>query len=560
MGTQQSFDYIIVGAGAAGCVLAYRLAQDPSVRVLLIEAGGPDRHPFIHMPRGLAKIIANPALIWPFMTEAEAACDGGQEFWARGRTLGGSSSINGMVYVRGQADDYEELAQIAGPAWGWRHIGAAYRAFENHELGPDDTRGADGPLKLTLPPERTELTEATIEAGVALGLERATDVNAPEAQERIGYLPRTISQGQRQSAAVAFLKPVLQRPNLTVVTNHTVDRLIFDGQRAVGVQALVGQGTVRYRAEREVLLCAGALSSPAILQRSGVGPGAHLRALGIEPVCDSPDVGANLREHRGVVMQWRIPDHLSQNREFRGARLMMNAGRYFLSRSGPLTGAAYEVGAWFKSRPDAERPDGQILIAPFSFDYSQPKLGVEAQGGMNMCVYMLRPESQGTVLIRSDAPTALPSVRPNFATAQADRQAVLDTIRYAREFTSQAPLARIIQAETRPGPDYQSDEELRAAYRKFGYANYHASGTCRMGTDPSAVLDSRLRVRGVEGVRVADTSAFPFLLAGNTNGPAMAVAWRAADLILEDAGNRSPGASSQSNRPGEGVGLPSVAG
>lgn len=537
MKNQGRFDYVIIGAGAAGCVLAYRLSEDPAVRVLLVEAGGADRHPFIHMPRGLAKIIANPALIWPYMTEAEAASNGAQEFWARGRTLGGSSSINGMVYVRGQATDYNALAQVTGDdAWSWDHVGSAYRALERHELGPAPTRGSDGPLRITLPEERTELAEAAIEAGEALGLSRVEDVNDPLAGDRIGYMPRTIAGGRRQSAAVAFLKPVRQRPNLVVVTNHSVDRLVMDGTRAVGVRALSPEGPVEYHAEREVLVCAGALASPAILQRSGIGPADHLRSLGIDVIHDSPDVGGNLREHRGVVMQWRIPDALSMNREFRGGHLLMNVARYGLGRTGPMTGAAYDVGGWFRSRPDLQQPDSQILIAPVSFDYTSPKLAVEPIGGMNICVYMLRPESQGTVRIRSAEPSELPSVRPNFITADADQQAVVDTIRYARKLVSQEPLARLVQAETRPGPDYESEEEIHAAYRKFGYSNYHASGTCRMGSDETSVLDSRLRVRGVEGVRVIDTSSFPFLLSGNTNGPAMALAWRAADVIMESAG------------------------
>ncbi|MEX1148171.1 MAG: GMC family oxidoreductase N-terminal domain-containing protein, partial [Sphingomonadales bacterium] len=362
------FDYVIVGGGAAGCVLAYRLTADPDVRVLVIEAGGPDRHPFIHMPKGIARVMADLRYIWPYMTEPEEATDGLAESWTRGRTLGGSSSINGMVYVRGQDADFNELARRAGDDWNWPRIGNAYRELEAHELGPAATRGDRGPLRISMPPERPPLMEAAIAAGQTMGLERKQDVNDPEDCERIGYAPRTIWKGRRQSAATAFLKPALKRPNLTVVTGVAVDRVLFDGRRAVGITGSRVGEAVEYRAEREVILCAGALSSPAILQRSGVGPADHLRSLGINVRHDSPEVGENVREHRGFVMQWRVRDALSWNHHFRGVRLFGNALRYFLTHGGPLAGSAYEVGGWLRSHGDAGRPDMQILVAPFSFD------------------------------------------------------------------------------------------------------------------------------------------------------------------------------------------------
>ncbi len=537
------FDYVIVGAGAAGCVMANRLSADPGTRVLLLEAGGRDRHPFIHMPKGIAKVMADPAFIWPFMTQAEPASNDVAESWARGRTLGGSSAVNGMVYVRGQAADFQALADIAGDEWGWDRIGAAYKAMEGHELGPARTRGGDGPLRISMPTIRTKLTEAVISAGQALGLERRDDVNDPADSQRIGYAPRTIWKGKRQSAAVAFLAPVRARPNLTVLTGVAVDRILFDKHRAVGVAARKDGVAVTFKALSEVILAAGALSTPALLQRSGVGPAGLLRQHGIAVRHDSAEVGANLREHRGMVMQWRVKDHLSQNRDFQGLRLLANTARYYLTHDGPMANAAYEIGAWFKSRPDLDRPDGQILIAPFTFDYARPTFRMERQGGMNFCVYRLRPESTGSVRIGSADPGQLPAIMPNYSALESDRRAMGDITRFARRLAAQAPLAGLIEAETRPGPDYQSDAELALAHRRYGYGSYHACGTCRMGRDPASVVDPELRVRGVDGLRVVDSSVFPFMLSGNTNGPAMAVAWRAADLILNGPAASSNGAT-----------------
>ncbi|MCC2602386.1 GMC family oxidoreductase [Sphingopyxis yananensis] len=539
MGDQ--YDYIIVGAGSAGCIMANRLSENPAHRVLLIEAGGADRHPFIHMPKGLAKIIGNLKLIWPFMTEAEPASNNAGEYWARGRTLGGSSAINGMMYVRGQASDYDALAEQTSADWDWAHMGAAYKSLEQHELGAAETRGDQGPLHVTMPTDRSPLTDAAIAAGVEMGYAEQRDVNDPSDDARVGYAPRTIYRGKRESAATAFLHPIRSRPNLTVVTGVVVDHLLFDGRRVAGVRGTRHGASVEYWASRDTILTAGALATPAILQRSGIGPAGPLSALGIDVVQDAPEVGANLREHRGIVMQWRVRDKASENRQFQGWRLVRNAIRYALCKNGPMASAAYEIGAWFKLLPDSTRLDSQFLIAPYTFDYDSPKLRVEPFGGINICAYMLRPASTGTVMIRTAASTDLPVISPRFATATEDRSHMLALMRHARDYVQQSALAPYVIEETRPGSQYQSDDELAEAHRRFGYANYHACGTCRMGQDDSAPIDPRLRVRGVDGLRVADTSVFPFMLAGNTQAPAMALAWRGADLILEDAAGFTAG-------------------
>ncbi|MBA2933739.1 GMC family oxidoreductase N-terminal domain-containing protein [Sphingomonas sp. CGMCC 1.13654] len=526
------YDYVIVGAGAAGCVLAYRLSADPATRVLLVEAGGSDAHPFITMPKGLGKILFNPRYLWPFMTEPEAVSNHVGESWARGRVLGGSTAVNGMVWVHGEAANYEKLAGLAGEDWRWEHIAKAYRELEGHQLGAGPVRGGKGPLRISLSDYRTKLTEAMIAAGEALGLKREADVNDPQDGERIGYAPRTIWRGRRVTAATAFLRPARRRRNLTVVTGVVVDRIAVENGRAVAVLGTKDGETVRYVAKREVLLCGGTIASPAILQRSGIGPAEHLRSLGITVVHDAPGIGANLSEHRGIVMQWKVADALSQNASYRGARLVRSVLRYFAQHKGPMTGGAYDMGAWFKTSPDQPIPDGQMLMSPYSFDYNATSLRVEPFGGFNICVYKLRPDSRGSILIRSTNPADLPTITARYAADERDQASVPMLVRYARRYVAQAPLGGMVIEETRPGAQFASDDEIFEAYRRFGYGNYHACGTCRMGSDAASVVDGALKVRGIDGLRVVDASVFPFMLAGNTQAPVMAIAWRAADILL----------------------------
>lgn len=532
----ESFDYVIVGAGTSGCVLANRLSADPDCKVLLIESGPRDTNPFIHMPKGIAKVMANLSYLWPYMTKPDACTAGNAEPWVRGKTLGGSSAVNGMMYVRGQDADYEEMARVAGDEWSWANIGKAYRELENHELGAGPTRGDKGWLRLSVP-KRDRLIDAAIAAGEALGLTRKQDVNDPEDVERVGYAPRTVYKGKRQTSYVAFVRPVENRSNLKVVTNVLVDRLLFDGKRAIGVSGTMNGAAIRFGATREVILCAGSMGSPAILQRSGVGPAEHLADLGIDVVHDSPNVGRNLREHRAIVMQFRAEDTASENRQYRGLRLVGNVLRYYLLRgSGRMGNATYEAGAWFKTRPELPRPDGQFLLAGFTMDFSSPVLATEKHGGFQICAYMLRPQSLGTVKIRSSDPAELPEITPNYHQHPDDRRTMIDVVRYARNYVQQGPLSDLVFEETRPGPEYATDDEIIAAYDEMGNGAYHATGTCAVGRHEAAVCDSRLRVRGVEALRVVDTSVMPFIVAGNTNGPASAIAWRAADLIIADAG------------------------
>jgi len=532
------YDYIIAGAGAAGCVLAYRLSENPAIKVALIEAGPKDTHPFISMPKGLAKVMNDPNHLWVYQSRPEAGTAMVPEVWVRGRVLGGSSSVNGMMYVRGQPADFEEIAAVSSDDWGWEHIGAAYAALESHELGAAPTRGASGPLKVSLPTLRDRLSQAQIAAGASLGLPVKEDVNQPDDDIGIGYAPRTIYKGRRQSAAQAFLRPASGRANLTILTGSVVDRIAFEGRRAGGVSVLRGGGaeTLSLAPGGEIIVAGGCMASPGILERSGVGDPERLDALGIPVVHANPAVGENLIEHRGIILQWKLKKDISQNKEFSGWRLLKSTLLYYLTHDGPMSAAAYEIGAWFKTRPGLNRPDAQALIAPFSFDFAKNRTELETFPGMNAVVYPLRPTSRGRIHIDSLDPNAPPALEPNYRSTQQDKDAMIGAVRVMREYVRQPALRDIVEVETMPGPAYASDAEILEAYDKFGTCAYHAIGSCRMGADPESVVDPQLRVRGVQGVRVMDTSIMPQIPAGNTNGPTMAMAWRAADIILRDRG------------------------
>lgn len=529
----ETFDYVIVGAGAAGCVLAHRLSEDASVSVALIEAGPEHHHPFITMPKGIGKVLFDPNYTWPFPSQPESATAGASENWTRGKVLGGSSSVNGLMWVRGQPADFDAIAAQSSEDWSWQHIGAAYRALESHELGEAETRGGKGPLHVSLSTHRDVLTEAMIEAGVAMGLPRKIDVNTPDNGEGIGYAARTILKGRRVSGATAFLDPIRRRANLHIFTGATADRILFRQRRAVGVEVIRKKQREILHARRELIICGGALSSPALLQRSGIGPARLMQELGIECIADLP-VGKNLAEHRVILLQWKLREALSQNASFTGLRLLGITAEYFLKRTGPMAAGAYEIGAWLKTRPELERPDIQFLIAPFSFDLPSGRKKLEPFPGMHICAYPLRPSSRGELMIRSRDPNDAPLLKPNYHANEEDRRTAIELLNVARRYVAQSPLRELIAEETYPGPACTADQDVLDAYAQYGTCGYHAVGTCRMGRDADSVVDPQLRVRGVEGLRVMDTSVFPQIPSGNTNGPTMAMAWRAADVIRRE--------------------------
>jgi choline dehydrogenase-like flavoprotein len=483
------------------------------------------------MPKGIGKLLDDPKHTWSYPTEPETGNNSKSERWIRGKTLGGTSSVNGMMYNRGQPEDFDELERRGCTGWNWSTVLPHLKANERHELGASDWRGDRGALHVTMPTRHDPLYEAMIEAGRGVGLERVDDVNGPNGSGVIGYFPRTIHDGRRWSAARAFLEPARARPNLQVVTGTTVDRVRFEGRRAVGVQC----GGTTYRAQREVILAAGGIASPQLLMVSGIGPGAHLQSLGIPVVVDRASVGQNLVEHRVLSMQFRISANISHNREYQGLGLLKNTFRYLLGRKGLMASGAYEVGAFFRTDDALPRPDAQLLMAPYTVDPERLPLGLEKEPGMAVLGYILRPDSQGSLSLRTANIADAPLIRPNYLATEHDRRVATGIVRFVRRYVSQSPLKEFLVRETLPGPEFTSDAQIVDAWNRFGGCGFHAVGTARMGSDADAVVDPLCKVRGVDGLRVMDCSVLPFMVAGNTNAPIMAMAARAADLILESA-------------------------
>ncbi len=528
-----SFDYIIVGAGSAGCVLANRLTGSGRHRVLLLEAGGNDRNIWIHIPLGYGKLFTNPEVNWLYTSEPEPELDNRRIIQPRGKVLGGSSSINGLLYVRGQAEDFDHWRQLGNVGWSFEDVLPYFRRAEDQERGEDELHGVGGPLAVSNVSEPHPLCEAFIEAVQQAGFRRNDDFNGAS-QEGAGYFQLTARNGRRWSTAVGYLRSVRRRSNLKIVSNALASRILFKGRRAVGVEYRLGDATRRACAEREVILAAGAFNSPQLLQLSGLGPAALLQSYGIDVIADMPGVGADLQDHLQVRMQYRCTEPITMNDVINSWRHRIAAGlRYAMFRKGLLTIGAGYVGGFFRTSPAAATPDVQVHFIIFSADKAGERL--HPFPGFIASVCQLRPESRGFVHIKSADPRQPPAIQPRYLSSPRDRDVLVAGMKLLRRIMGQPAMRRYIAEERAPGPHCTGDEELLAFARETATTIFHPTSTCRMGRDAVAVVDERLRVRGIGHLRVVDGAVMPALVSGNTNAAIVMIAEKAADMILQDA-------------------------
>ena len=534
------FDYIIVGAGAAGCVLANRLTENGRHKVLLLEAGGSDKRFFINMPLGYGKTFYDPSINWMYKAEPDAGLAGQEDFWPRGKVIGGSSSINAMVYVRGDASDFEDWRSAGNVGWGWDDVLPAFKAMEDNEAGADYWRGRGGPLFISANDRDRHWTgKAFQEASVAAGLKSNPDLNGAT-QEGVGHFQLTVKNGQRNSASRAFLRPALKRKNLTVLSNALVTRIVFQGMRAVGVEYLQGGIAKQAVAKAEVIVAAGAINTPQLLQLSGIGDGAHLQGLGITPVHENRHVGRNLKDHQGINYTYRlnVPTLNDVLRPWWG-KLRVGL-QYLLLQSGPLSISMNQGGGFFRTNALRTRPNMQLYYQAFSTlipkSNERPILSPDPFSGMSMGLSNCRPTSVGEIMAKSPDPLVHPRIIANAFSTDHDVQEMLEAVKFIRKIAAQKPLADLIEEELRPGPTVQNDSDLIADIRQRSGTVYHPCCTCRMSRDPTqGVVDPRLRVHGIDGLRVIDASAFPSILSGNLNAASMMIGWRGAEMALKNS-------------------------
>ena len=537
MVTKRTFDYIIVGAGSAGCVLANRLSADHRRRVLLLEAG-PRGHWLSRVPVSFAKLIDDPAANWCFRSEPDEGSGGRAIPIPRGRMLGGSSAINGLVYVRGQRLDYDTWAQLGNRGWGYDDVLPIFRGMEHYERGADEWRSQGGPLPVSEIPDRSPLYDALYRAGAELGLPHNPDYNG-SSQEGICKTQATIRRGRRMSTAHCYLRPARRRANLEVLSGALASRLVLEGKRCIGVRYLRGDREEEALAAREVLLCGGSINSPQLLELSGIGRLEVLRTHGIQVTHELPGVGENLIDHMAPRVVWRLqPRGATYNERARGLGLVWQVLRYAATGGGFLSLPSAPVLGFVRSREGLESPDVQIHFAPFAIRAPTDRR-LLPEPGMTCTIYALRPESRGSIHVRSRHPREAPAIRLNFLSDGLDRRILVDGVRWVRRIMTTRAMDELRDRELKPGPEVESDDEIVEWIRATAETAFHPVGTCKMGRDPMAVVDERLRVHGVDGLRIADGSVMPTLVSGNTNAACIMIGEKASQMVLEEAARQT---------------------
>ena len=531
-----TYDFILTGAGSAGCVLAARLTENGRFRVLLLEAGGEDKNMWIHIPMGYAKTFVDPTVNWMFESEPEKELNGRTMYQPRGKVLGGTSSINGMIYMRGNAADYDQWRQLGNEGWDYDSVLPYFRKAEDNERGADQYHGSGGPLRVSNQPYEWEIAKALLEACKQAGIPENPDFNGAT-QEGCGYYQTTTKDKRRWSTAAAYLTTAKKRPNLSIKTRAHATRVVFRDGRAAGVEFQTPKGLEIAYAGREVIVSGGAYGSPQLLQLSGLGPAEHLRDMDIPVVRDMPGVGSNLQDHFNTYCTYRISKNLSLNAlQYSLPHRLMAGAQYFLLRSGPMSGNGLYVGALVRSDKRLERPDLQMNISAWStIERTRDGIISHPHPGIGISPVHLSPEGRGTVRLKTNDPLAPPEIKFNFLRSERDMKVMITGVRIARSIVRQHAMQKLLVEETLPGISVRTDEEIAEDIRARGVSNLHPVGSCGMGQGPMAVVDPRLRVHGVAGLRVVDASIMPVIVAGNTNAPTIMIAEKASDMIQEDA-------------------------